>query len=355
MRLNINPGFAVLLLLLVFGSAVSPAQLRVSLNISSRPDPYLSTWAQKKDVVVVTVINPTASEIEGKFNCVINKDGSFLARTKPESMRVISFPPGSSQYFGEDLVPMESTEIAGGVVNNAVRTGMLPGGFYEFCVSLLNPTTNAIISQPVCRNITIRSYQAPILLLPIDKAEIASGTRPMLRWSPVSPRPDFVVNYRVKVFEVLPGQTPINALRVNRPILDLGDVTATQLLWPPDFELPRAGQQHIWTVRATDDRGTPLGEPDGYATPFTFTVMQQLSKGGDEFGRKSAGGDTTFAKKSAGGVDEPGTGGKTKSTGTGNQGVDTSYIDPNPPGQPCGTCGTAVVLTDTVAGTQPIA
>lgn len=355
MRLNINPGFAVLLLLLVFGSAVSPAQLRVSLNVSSRPDPYLSTWAQKKDVVVVTVINPTASEIEGKFNCVINKDGSFLARTKPESMRVISFPPGSSQYFGEDLVPMESTEIAGGVVNNAVRTGMLPGGFYEFCVSLLNPTTNAIISQPVCRNRTIRSYQAPILLLPIDKAEIASGTRPMLRWSPVSPRPDFVVNYRVKVFEVLPGQTPINALRVNRPILDLGDVTATQLLWPPDFELPRAGQQHIWTVRATDDRGTPLGEPDGYATPFTFTVMQQLSKGGDESGRKSAGGDTTFAKKSAGGVDEPGTGGKTKSTGTGNQGVDTSYIDPNPPGQPCGTCGTAVVLTDTVAGSQPIA
>ncbi len=355
MRLNMYPRLALLLLILVFGSAVSSAQLRVSLNISSRPDPYLSNWAQKKDVVIVTVINPTAGEIEGKFNCVISKDGSFLARTKPGSMRVISFPPGSSQYFGEDLVPMESTEIAGGVVNNSVRTGMLPGGFYEFCVSLLNPTTNAIISQPVCRNTTIRSYQAPILLLPIDKAEITFGTRPMLRWSPVSPRPDFVVNYRVKVFEVLPGQTPINALRVNRPILDLGDVTATQLLWPPDFELPRAGQQHIWTVRATDDRGTPMGEPDGYATPFTFTVMQQLSRGGDEFGRKSTGADTTFARKSAGGGEEPITGGKKKSAGTGNQGIDSALIDPNPPGQPCGTCGTAVVLTDTISGSQPIA
>ncbi|MBU3700289.1 MAG: hypothetical protein FGM33_09850 [Candidatus Kapabacteria bacterium] len=344
----------ILLTVLLFGAIASSAQLRVTLNISSRPDPYLSNWAQRRDMAVVTVINSTGSDIQGKFSCRINKDGSFLARTKPESMRVISFPPGTSQYFGDELVPMENTEVAEGTVNTSVRTGMLPGGLYEFCVSILNPTTNEVISQPVCRTITIRSYQAPILLLPADKSEIAFGSRPMLRWTSVSPRPDFVVSYRVKVFEVMAGQTPINAFRVNKPILDVSDVTATQLLWPPDFEMPRAGQQYIWTVRATDDRGTALGEPDGYATPFTFSTLQVMSRGGDEGAKKSGGGDTTtFAKKSGGSGEN--TGNKTKSAGTGNQGIDTALIDSNPPGQPCGTCGTAVVLTDTLVGSQPVA
>ncbi|MEY3386655.1 MAG: hypothetical protein RIR53_1466 [Bacteroidota bacterium] len=354
MKLLFRPTIIVLTVLMS-GLVPLSAQLRVSVNLSPRPDPYLSNWSQRKDVVIVTVTNSTGSDVAAKFNCVVNKDGSYLARTKPEKMVVLSIPPGVSQYFGEDLVPLEAMSVANGADQTAIRTGMLPAGLYEFCVGLLNPTTNAVISQPVCRNFTMKSYQAPILLLPIDKSEVAFQTRPMLRWSPVSPRPDYPVSYRVQVFEVMRGQTAINAFRVNKPILDQPNVTTTQLLWPPDVELPRAGQQYIWTVRATDDRGAAVGEPDGYATPFTFTCTASAKSGGDEGAKKSGGGDTTFAKKSAGGGEDSGAGNKTKSTGTGNQGVDSAQIDLNPPGQPCGTCGSAVVLTDTLAGSQPIA
>lgn len=340
------------IVLLLLGLMTAHAQLRVSVNISSRPEPYLSNWAQRKDAVVVTITNSTGSEVQAKFDCRVNKDGSYLAKTKPEKMVVLTIPVGISQFFGEDLIPLESMSVAGGADQTAVRTGMLPAGFYEFCVGLLHPTTNAVISEPVCRTFTMKSYQAPILLLPIDKGEISALNRPMLRWTPVAPRPDFPVSYRVQVFEVLKGQTPINAFRVNKPILDQQNVTASQLLWPPDYELPRPGQQYIWSVRATDERGSPVGEPDGYATPFTFTATQQKTKTTDE-GTTSTGGDTTLAKKSGGGEDS-GSGNKTKSTGAGNQEVETT-VDPNPPGLPCGTCGAAVVLTDTIAGTQPVA
>ena len=345
---------SLLFALLLMCSVSALAQLRVTVNISSRPDPYLSNWAQRKDVIIVTVTNPTASEVQAKFNCQINKDGAFLAKTKPELMPVLTIPVGTTQYFAEDIIPLDATTASDGLVQNTLRTGMLPGGFYEFCVTMIEPTSFVVISQPVCRNFSVRTYQAPILLLPIDKTEITFGTRPMLRWSPISPRAEFTVNYRVQVFEVMRGQTPINALRVNRPVLDVPNVTTTQLLWPPDFELPRAGQQYIWTVRATDDRGAAMGEPDGYATPFTFTCFQIGKPGGDEGAKKSGGGDTTFAKKSAGEGDETGSGNKTKSAGTGNQGVDSALIDPNPQGQPCGACST-VTISDSTAGTQPVA
>jgi hypothetical protein len=345
----------VVLALLVQGSAILSAQLKVSVNLSSRPDPYLSNWSQRKDAVIVTVVNSGQSDVLVKFNCVVNKDGAFLAKTKPEQMTVVTIPPGASQYFGEDLVPFESMSVANGADRTALQTGMLPAGLYEFCVSLLDPKTNAVLSQPVCRPFTMKSYQAPILLLPIDKADLNASTRPMLRWTAVTPKPDYPVYYRLQVFEVLRGQTPINAFRVNRPILDQPNIMATQLLWPPDFELPRPGQQYIWSVRATDDRGSAVGDPNGYATPFTFIANLEGAPD-DNTGKKksTAGDDNTTAKKSGGGEGD-GAGSKTKSTGTGNTGVDTTTVDPNPPGQPCGSCGVAVVITDTLAGTSPIA
>jgi len=347
--------FILLFALVWLGAMTVTAQLRVSVNVSSRPDPYLSNWAQRKDVVIVTVTNTSASDVQAKFNCQINKDGSFLAKTKPELMPVLTIPVGTTQFFAEDIIPLDATTATDGLVQKTLRTGMLPSGLYELCVSMIEPTTFVVISQPVCRNFSVRTYQAPILLLPIDQAEVTFGTRPMMRWSAVSPRPDFPVSYRVQVFEVLRGQTPINALRVNRPVLDVSDVTSTQLLWPPDFELPRAGQQYIWTVRATDDRGSAMGEPDGYATPFTFTCFQLGKPGGNDDEKKTSGGDTTFAKKSGGTGEDTGSGSKKKSTGAGGESVDTTLLDPNPPGQPCGSCGSGVVLTDTTAGSLPIA
>ena len=57
------------------GDVSAISQLKVTVNMNSRPDPYLSNWAQKKDVVIVTVVNGTGSDVSAKFNCIINKDG----------------------------------------------------------------------------------------------------------------------------------------------------------------------------------------------------------------------------------------------------------------------------------------
>ncbi|MFN8358635.1 MAG: Ig domain-containing protein [Candidatus Kapaibacterium sp.] len=260
--------FMVMLLLL--GIAIPTfAQLKVTLNMSSRPDPYLSNWAERKETVIVTVINSGSSSIRAKFDCKINKEGSLIVNTKPEKMKILDIPSGVSQYYGEDLVPFEAAKIKDGADQTAIKTGMLPAGSYEFCCALLDPQDKQL-TAPVCKSFTLQSYQAPVLLQPEDKSILAQNKRPMFRWTGISPKPQFPIKYRLQVFEVLPGQTPINAFRANRPILDRTDIMATQYQWPADVEMPSPKLQHIWTVRALDDKDNSIGEPYGYATPFVI-------------------------------------------------------------------------------------
>ncbi|MBU3742506.1 MAG: hypothetical protein FGM24_09515 [Candidatus Kapabacteria bacterium] len=126
----------------------------------------------------------------------------------------------------------------------------------------------------------------------------------------------------------------------------------TQLLWPADIELPRPGMTYVWTVRALNQDGAPVGDPEGYATPFTFTSAatrggdlvdeRRIGTGvGEEGGvmqkKSGAAGDTTTgAKKSGGGGPPP-------------------YVDPNPAGLPCGQCSYPVTITDTTADVNPVA
>ncbi|MCX6139283.1 MAG: hypothetical protein NTX15_00350 [Candidatus Kapabacteria bacterium] len=259
---------------LLLGSVDGFGQLRVSLNISSRPDPYLSNWSQRKEIVIVTVTNSSANPIDAKFDCKVNKDGALLANTKRESMQVLSLQPGVTQFYGEDLVPLAAMKIIGDAEKTAVKTGMLPAGSYEFCVGLIEPSSFKELTTPVCKNFTVESAQAPILLLPLDGDSMRAGQRPLFRWSIVKNNTSTTVRFHLQVFEVMAGQTPITAFRVNRPIIDIPDIQATQQLWPPDIDLVSQQKSLVWTVRATDDNGNPVGEPNGYATPFVLKTSQ---------------------------------------------------------------------------------
>lgn len=271
--MNIISNKSLLAAVMVVVSAVTAvAQLKVNLNITSRPDPLLANWSTKKNTVICTITNTGTKSVNVKFDCKINRSGALQANTKPEMMRVLAITPGASQFFADDLMPFESMKISGGADVTAVRTGMLPAGIYEFCVSLIDPLTNAQLTAPVCKNFTLVSYQAPVLLQPFDKSQIDNGKRIMFRWTGVSPAPPSPATYRVFVLEVLPGQTPTTAYKVNRPLLDK-TVSTTQLLWPADFDLPQAGRQFVWSVQALDGNGKGIGEHNGTATPFTFSTQ----------------------------------------------------------------------------------
>lgn len=253
------------------------AQVTVTLNVATRPNPYLSEWASRRETAIFTVTVPTGQPgFAAKFLVEIRKDGVLQARTKTTEMPVVNIPTGTSVYYAEQLIPFRAVEFFGDADKTAAKTGMLPSGDYDFCIDLRDSEdTRSLLAQPQCRSFFLTTYQAPALLSPDENATVGEHVRPLFRWTPVTPPYPGLVRYRLMVFEVLEGQRPPQAFRVNQPILDREIIGMTQLIWPADFQLPGRVRKYIWTVRALDEKGNPIGENDGYAPPTTFIIGEQ--------------------------------------------------------------------------------
>jgi hypothetical protein len=84
------------------------------------------------------------------------------------------------------------------------------------------------------------------------------------------------------VFEVLPTQSPVQALRSNQPLLDKEVVAATQCIWQPQLTfMPYDNEAKklptfIWTIQSLDASHNPVtqtdGSGEGRSEPIIFFV-----------------------------------------------------------------------------------
>jgi hypothetical protein len=133
------------------------------------------------------------------------------------------------------------------------------------------------------------------------------------RWTPVAPRPAEILTYRVTVFEILPNQTPMQALRSNQPLLAKDIIGTTQFIWQPqlgltmcctgdpDFDLKMKNDttrrgvgpdlEPDYKMKDTSRKGVgPDMEPDMDAYVFIWTI-QTLDQQGRPFGDGNINGD----------------------------------------------------------------
>lgn len=248
-------------------------QMRISLNVTSNPSPYLSDWTTRKQTVILTVVNSDAKSVEVKLAARISRDGVLQVDTKLDKLPIFTVRPGVNTFYGENLVPESAVTFYGDVDKKVVRSGRLPSGSYQFCLRLHNAATLAPLGEEQCRPFKIQSYQGPRLIDPAASATVPPPyMRQTFRWSPVAPAYSPNQQYQLVIMEVRSGQTPTQAFRANRPILTRDIKSATQMIWPTDVALDTP-MTYVWSVRALDDAGDPLGEPkDGWAEPRSFSL-----------------------------------------------------------------------------------
>lgn len=299
-------------------AAAAPAfaqSLTVTLNVSANPNPYVSEWSSRRETAMLTVTNPGASSVDAKIAVRILIGTQLQAETKFNELPTITIPARSTQtYFGEDIVPFGAMKFFGGVESKTLRTGQLPAGNYTFCLRVLDAATAQPLSQEICKPFRITSYQGPRLLLPANMSTMRPEERPTFRWTQVTPNHPMPVTYRFLLFEVLQGQTPMQAFRGNQPIIERRVTGLTQLLWLPELPTPEPAMTYIWTVQALDANDNPIGDRDGYADPFVLKV-----------------GNATGARKSDGVADVGeggGARGRSGGEGTGEAGDRRSGADP---------------------------
>ena len=279
----------------IFISATGLAQLTSNLIVNAQPPAQLSEWGNKREVLALIVRAPGA--IAGPFKLkteIKTLSGEIIGSADLAKTPV--FTPNSAGVtilFANDVMPLEYMMFTGKYKNSLQRTGKLPSDNYTICVRPVRPTDYTPMGEEQCKNFYLASTQLPILMKPYNE-EILDGkkaqTSIIFRWTPVIPTQTSPVTYRIQVFEVLPTQSPVQALRSNQPVLDKQILAATQFIWQPQlsfmpYDNDSATAKHpafIWTIQTLDKAGLPVtqtdGSGEGRSEPILFFVNPDKNK-----------------------------------------------------------------------------
>ncbi len=271
----------ILILVAFFCPFIAQAQISISLNVDSNPNPRIADWVNQAEILVMTVTNTDSRFVGQPFKIQIKMqyNNKTVIETKPQDMPTLELGLGSEVYLSNDIIPYRALVFNDGFENRLISTGLLPPGTYRFCASIID-LNGRIISRPeeVCRAMRVTSYQAPTLILPSNNMSIRSELLPATTfvWSPITPLPIALlgVKYKIVVSEVKSGQTPTQAFFDNYPLIEEEVEGLTLFRWPMDLEPPAATTQYVWSVQAlTLNNEIYITENRGYAKLGTFKIV----------------------------------------------------------------------------------
>ena len=130
-----------------------------------------------------------------------------------------------------------------------------------------------------------QAYQPPQAIDPANGLRRGEDIQKpiMFRWTPVIPRPQGQVTYRVSVWQLMQGQTGVEAMKANQPILtkDVDNITELEVR-----NLPAAGCGppnacgYVWNVQALDRNRRPIGGENGVIAASAFRYEAQGENSG---------------------------------------------------------------------------
>ena len=277
----------------IFIVATAMAQIRFTLIVNAQPPAQLSEWGNRREVL--TLIVTAQGTIGGQFKIkteIKTLDGTVIGSA--DLAKVPVFTPSSTGTLilvANDVIPLEFMVFTGKYKTSLERTGKLPADNYTICVRPVNITDYTPLGEEQCKNFYLATTQLPILMKPYNEEVIdakKAQTAIIFRWSPVVPAQPSPVTYRIQVFEVLPTQSPVQALRSNQPLLDKEVLAATQLIWQPQLSFLPYDEEtkklptFVWTIQSLDKDKNPVvrtdGSGEGRSEPLIFFVNPGKNK-----------------------------------------------------------------------------
>jgi len=268
----------------------SRAQISVNLALNSRPQPWLSEWGNPVNGMMIIsymqgpVLNNPSIKIK---TTLLDESGSVIGSSNINAARVYTLRPGVNQFTIADALQLQNLKLYGARQVLLQRTGRLAAGQYQLMVEIMDVKGTTVEAKQT-HPFFITSYQLPILLQPANGAELDAHIAQSVitfRWTNLVPNTQEHPTYRVQVFEILPGQEPMQAFRGNRPVLDEQAIQgSTQYIWRTDLPMidSTANKRFIWTVQTLDVDGAPLpttdGNLQGRTEPAIFTIVNQMGE-----------------------------------------------------------------------------
>ena len=277
--------FTVLMFLMV---KVAQAQITLNLALNKRPQPWLSDWVNPVNgqMIITYMVRPTLNDPSVKLKTtLLDERGNIIGISDINSARIYTLRAGVNQFSIAEALQLQNLALQGNFQNLLQRTGRLTAGQYQLMVEVMN-TKGDVIRAKQTQIFFITSYQLPILMQPANGSTLDARLAQniiVFRWTNLIPSSAEFFQFRVQVFEILPGQTPMQAFRGNRPLLDEPAIKgSTQYIWRPNLPMldSTANKQFIWTVQTLDANGLPIPGMDmniqGRSEPAIFSIVNQM-------------------------------------------------------------------------------
>jgi len=247
----------------------------INISLPSNPDANIEKWSSSMPPFMISaqtrLENGRVSPIVMESNILVSirgggvACGSFTKANAPAS----NFNATSKVWAGKAALDLLGTPC------------ILKPGSYELCVQFFGEgAAGKTLIGEACKSFTVANveteakiYQPPQALTPADGTQFSDSDlkKPMtFRWTPVIPRPQEPLTYRLTVWQLMQGQTGTQAMHLNQPIItkDVDNMTQAVIYITGDFTFP----QFIWNVQALNKEGKPIGENEGKSKPFQFSA-----------------------------------------------------------------------------------
>jgi hypothetical protein len=270
------------------------SQITVNLALNSRPQPWLSQWENpiNGQMIITFMRGGVQGEAQVKLRTTLLAEGdNIIGTSNINASRIYNLKEGVNLFTMAEALQLQNLVLSGKVQNTLQRTGRLAAGQYQLKVEVVNVSGEVVFARQT-RPFFMTSYQLPKLMVPADGAELNALVAQSLitfRWTGLIPNTSEFPVYRVQVFEILPGQTPMQAFRGNFPILDEPALRGTtQYIWRTSLPMldDAANHKFIWTVQTLDMEGHPVPSNDmnnqGRSEPAVFTIINQMGSGNKE-------------------------------------------------------------------------
>lgn len=167
----------------------------------------------------------------------------------------------------EVLVHPDQAELA-----PIVLTRQLPLYKWEFCILLYD--ANYSLLTEACRTFYWGNYLPPAPILPSMDIVLSRYSPVRFMWSPVVPNRGFVPTVRLQVYEILPGQDEVDAVRSNPAIVSEEVRQQAWWIWDPSAIAlaPGDSMQYVWQVTALSPADILTQETGATSQLATFWI-----------------------------------------------------------------------------------
>ncbi len=268
----------LLLCVLLASGLTAHAQDLVQLNVLiRRPTAMprsLDYWQRDPTLIQIQVRNTVTrpfADLRLSFTIRESSRGEILrSRDGHPAQPSFALGPFEARTFTWDqLIAEAAVEIARPFRDEVVRDG-IPEGDYEFCATLLDfsvsPPEAVGSTGELCAIFQVIEPDPPELITPPD-GETLTTDYPVFSWAFTPPSGITGVTYRLTLWPIYAGQSPVDAARFNRRLFETELTTTTYRYGAGDPALrtdrldPRA-IGYVWQVQSLLE-GQPYGRDQG--------------------------------------------------------------------------------------------